>query len=93
MSDCALTAVCFSLCTLCSTQVGFPAKPVDIVKVVADVEQLQSNGVVIVMIQDADQKTWYVNTKSTVDGELTLLHRIHMQDEYKQEELDETMQW
>jgi hypothetical protein len=78
---------------LCSTQVGFPAKPVDIVKVVADVEQLQSNGVVIVMTQDADQKTWYLNTKSTADGELTLLHRIHMQDEYKLEELDETMQW
>eukprot|EP00953_Heterococcus_sp_UTEX-ZZ885_P005281 3314-Heterococcus_DN1.PRE.2 len=89
---CALTTACGLLCASCPTQVGFPAKPVDIVKVVADVEQLQSNGVVIVMTQDADQKTWYLNTKSTADGELTLLHRIHMQDEYKLEELDETMQ-
>jgi hypothetical protein len=83
--------VCVCYAHTASLQVGFPAKPVDIVKVVADAEQLQSNGVVIVMTHDADMQTWYMHTKSA-DGELSLQHRIHMQDEYKQEELDQTMQ-
>jgi hypothetical protein len=61
-------------------------------KLVADVEQPQPDGVTVyVLTYDSDTDIWYVNTRSATDDKLTIVHRIHMA-EYSQELLDTSMQ-
>jgi hypothetical protein len=77
-------------------QVGFAVRALTPLKLVADIEQPQPNGVTVyVLTHDKDSDIWYVNTRSGAtdggDKKLTVQHRIHMA-EYSQEQLDTSMQ-
>ena len=84
MVNCHTTIVC-----VYATQIGFPSRPISVLKYEADVDQPLSDGVVWRLTYDASTCIWLLN-KRAKDGSFVPVHRIREQ-QYSLAELDAAM--